>query len=131
MAYSAVSTDGGMRMANVPADATVPPAKLGSYPWRRISGMATRENVAASAMDEPQMPPKSAQAAVVALARAPRKPENTALAASNSSWAMIPREATAPISRNNGTTEREYALARSYGTLPSMRSARLEPSAAA
>jgi len=69
--------------------------------------MATLEKVAASAMDDPQIPPKRAQAPVVALARAPRKPENTALAASNSSWAMMPREATAPMSRKSGTTDSE------------------------
>ena len=38
-----------------------------------ISGIATLEKVAASAMEEPQSPPKSAQAPVVALASAPRR----------------------------------------------------------
>ena len=69
--------------------------------------MATRENVAAVAMEEPQMAPKSAQAPIVALASAPRMPENSALEAWNSSVAMFAREATAPIRMNSGMTESE------------------------
>ena len=44
---------------------------------------------------------------MVALASAPRMPENTALQAWNSSVAMLPRAATAPIRMNSGMTESE------------------------
>jgi hypothetical protein len=49
------------------------------------------ENVAAVAIEEPQIAPNSAQAPMVAFASAPRTPENTALQAWNSSVAMLPR----------------------------------------
>src|SRR5688500_12238770 len=92
--YTAISTEGGISTSSVPAEATAPAAKAGSYPCLRISGMATRENVAAVAIDDPQMAPKSAHEPMVALARAPRKPEKTALDARNSSVAMPARAAT-------------------------------------
>ena len=44
---------------------------------------------------------------MVAFASAPRMPENTALQAWNSSVAMLPRAATAPIRMNSGMTESE------------------------
>src|SRR5262245_39219767 len=103
----AVSTDGGMSTSSVPAEATQPAANDGSYPCLRISGIATLEKVAAVAIDEPQMAPNSAQAPIVALARAPRMPENTALEAWNNSVAILAREATAPIRMNSGMTESE------------------------
>jgi hypothetical protein len=65
------------------------------------------ENVAAVAIDEPQMAPNAAQAPTVALASAPRKPEKTAFAASKSSRDMPAREATAPMRMKSGTTESE------------------------
>src|SRR5688500_18847886 len=100
-----------MRTSSVPAEATAPAANAGLYPCRRISGMATRENVAAVAIDDPQIAPNSAHEPIVALASAPRMPENTALAAPKSSDAMLARVATAPIRMNSGMTDSEYALA--------------------
>ena len=91
----------------MPAEATAPAANAGSYPCRRISGIATLENVAAVAIDEPQIAPNSAQAPIVAFAKAPRTPEKTALHAWNSSVAMLPRAATDPIRMNNGMTDSE------------------------
>ncbi len=44
---------------------------------------------------------------MVALANAPRTPENTAFDAWNSSLAMLAREATAPIRMNSGMTDSE------------------------
>ena len=44
---------------------------------------------------------------MVAFAKAPRIPENTAFEARNSSVAMLAREATAPIRMNSGMTESE------------------------
>ncbi len=89
------------------------------------------ENVAAVAMEEPQIEPNAAQAPMVALASAPRTPENTAFEASNSSFAMLAREATAPIRMKSGITDSEYALARLNGTEPSIFSALAQPSSAA
>src|SRR4029079_13047814 len=103
----AVSTDGGMSTSSVPAEATQPAANDGSYPCLRISGIATLEKVAAVAIDEPQIAPNSAQAPIVALANAPRRPENTALQGWNSSVGMLPRAATAPIKMHSGMTESE------------------------
>src|SRR5688572_30924304 len=100
-------TDGGMRMPSVPAEATQPAAKPSSYPWRRISGIATLEKVAAVAIDEPQIAPNAAQAPMVAWMSAPRQPEKIALAASKSSRDMPAREASAPIRIKSGTTESE------------------------
>ena len=65
------------------------------------------EKVAAVAIDEPQIAPNAAQAPTVALASAPRKPEKSAFAASNSSRDMPARAATAPIRMKSGTTESE------------------------
>ena len=44
---------------------------------------------------------------MVALASAPRMPENTALQAWNSSLAILARDATAPIRMNSGITDSE------------------------
>src|SRR5207249_11527177 len=80
---------------------------------------------------EPQMAPKAAQAPTVALASAPRKPENTALAAPNSSRDICAREATAPIRLKSGTTESEQALGSSNGTEATTARALCQPSIAA
>src|SRR5258708_38420818 len=93
--------------------------------------MDTLEKVAAVAIDEPQIAPKAAQAPMVALASAPRMPENTAFDASNSSRAMLAREATAPIRMKSGITESEQALASANGTEPNIVSARGHPPTAA
>src|SRR5258705_11137311 len=93
--------------------------------------MDTRENVAAVLMHEPQMAPNSALAPMVALASAPRSPENRPLQASKSSRAMLARDATAPIRMKSGITESEYALARGNGTRPNIFSPGPQPSTAA
>ncbi len=83
------------------------------------------------AIDEPQIAPNAAQAPIVAWVSAPRKPEKSAFAASNSSRDIAAREATAPIRMKSGITESEYAVDRLNGTLPSIFSALGQPSAAA
>ena len=83
------------------------------------------------AIEEPQIAPNNALAPIVALASAPRTPENKPLQASNSSFAMLPREATAPIRMNSGITDSEYALASVNGTRPNILSAVPQPSIAA
>ena len=83
------------------------------------------------AIEEPQIAPNSAHAPMVALASAPRTPENRPLAASNSSFAMLAREATAPIRMKSGITDSEYALASVNGTRPNIFSAVPQPSSAA
>ena len=59
------------------------------------------------AIDDPQTAPNRAHEPIVALASAPRIPENTALHASNNSLDMLPRVATAPMRMNSGTTDSE------------------------
>ena len=71
--------------------------------------MATREKVAAVAIDEPQMAENAAHEPMVAAARAPRMPEKSALAAANSSEDICAREATAPMKMKSGTTVNQYA----------------------
>ena len=61
--------------------------------------------VAAVAMDEPQMAPKPPQAITVAMAKPPRKWPTIELAALKSSAAMPARATKLPISTNKGTTE--------------------------
>jgi len=82
-------------------------------------------------MEDPQIAPNSAQAPMLALASAPRRPEKKPLQASNSSFAMLAREATEPIRMNSGITESEYALASVNGTRPNIFSAVPQPSSAA
>jgi hypothetical protein len=65
------------------------------------------EKVAAVAIEEPQIAPNSAHEPMVALASAPRTPANRPLTALNSSFAMLPRAATAPIRMKSGITDRE------------------------
>jgi len=89
------------------------------------------EKVAAVAIDEPQIAPKSAHEPMVALASAPRTPAKTPFTASNSSLAMLPRAATAPMRMNSGMTDSEYALASVKGTRPNIFSAGPQPSSAA
>ena len=62
--------------------------------------------VAAVASDEPQIAPKPAQAPIVPMASAPRRPLNRALAARYRSPDMPERVATTPIRMNRGTTVR-------------------------
>ena len=89
------------------------------------------EKVAAVAIDEPQIAPNSAHEPMVAFASAPRTPANRPFTASNSSFAMLPRAATAPMRMKSGMTESEYALARVNGTRPNIFSAGPQPSSAA
>ena len=51
------------------------------------------------------MQPNPAQAPMVAIASAPRRPENSALAASNSSRDMPECPDTTPIRMNSGITD--------------------------
>ena len=55
--------------------------------------MATREKVAAVAIDDPQIAENAAHEPIVAAARAPRMPEKSALAAANSSEDICARDA--------------------------------------
>ena len=59
--------------------------------------MATREKVAAVAIDDPQIAENAAHEPIVAAASAPRMPEKSALAAAKSSEDMFARDATAPM----------------------------------
>ena len=87
--------------------------------------------MAAVAIEEPQIAPKSAHEPIVAFASAPRTPANTPFTASNSSFAMLARAATAPIRMKSGITDSEYALASVNGTVPNILSAFGHPSSAA
>jgi hypothetical protein len=69
--------------------------------------MATLEKVAAVASEDPQIAPNNAQAPIVAFAKAPRIPENSALQAWNNSAAIFARDATAPIKIKSGMTDSE------------------------
>ena len=73
---------GGMRMPMVPPAATVPAAKLSEYLYLRIEGMATLAMVAAVAKELPETAANPPQAAIVAMARPPRKWPSQASAAS-------------------------------------------------
>ena len=62
---------GGISDASVPPAATTPAANRLSYPFFSISGMATRENTAAVAVDAPETAAKPAVANTVAIANPP------------------------------------------------------------
>ena len=64
-----------------------------------------RVMVAALASDEPETAPNSAEAASVATASPPRKPDRITRAALNSSPDSRDSEATSPIRMNSGTTD--------------------------
>ena len=61
--------------------------------------------VAAVAIDEPQIAPKPAQPAMVAIARPPRKWPMNEFAVRNSSFDMPARVTKFPIRMNSGTTD--------------------------
>ena len=63
-------------MPREPAAATEPVASESLYPYRFISGSATRPIAAAVALVEPQIAAKPAQAAIVAITRPPRNCPN-------------------------------------------------------
>jgi len=65
--------EGGIMMPRVPPPATTPAARRSEYPNFFIDGYATFAKVAAVAMDEPQIPPKPAEAQMVAMASPPRR----------------------------------------------------------
>ncbi len=75
---------GGIMTPKVPAAAMLPQARPGSYPCRRISGMATLPMAAAVALVEPQMAEKPAVATTVAKANPPRRRPNSVYAPSYS-----------------------------------------------
>ena len=87
-------------------------------------------NVAAVASEEPLIAENPAQAPIVAMGRAPRRPANSALAATNNSCDMPERVATAPIRMNRGSTENAYWVSE-YGVSPKTMKARSQPSIAA
>ena len=72
MPYSTMITDGGIRIPMVPPAATVAVARSSLYPYRRISGIATRDIVAAVATDDPQIAENAPQAQIVASPSPPR-----------------------------------------------------------
>src|SRR5258706_13885085 len=75
--------EGGIMMPRVPPPATTPAARRSEYPNFFIDGYATFAKVAAVAMDEPQIPPKPAEAQMVAMASPPRRWPMKAKAAGN------------------------------------------------
>ena len=62
--------------------------------------------VAALAREEPDTAPKQADAANVATARPPRKPDRIIRAALNSSPDSFDSDAISPIRMNSGTTDK-------------------------
>src|SRR5215470_7187922 len=97
--------DGGIMMPSVPPPATTPDARRSEYPNFFIEGYATLANVAAVAMEDPQMPPKPADAQIVAMARPPRRWPMNVYAARNSSCDIPARVTKLPIRMNSGTTD--------------------------
>src|SRR5438105_15434797 len=97
--------EGGIMMPSVPPPATTPAARRSEYADFFIDGYATLANVAAVAMDEPQMPPNPADAHTVAIASPPRSWPWNAYAARNSSCDMPARVTKLPIRMNSGTTD--------------------------
>ena len=69
-------TDGGIRMPMIPPAATEAVARVSAYRYCRISGMATRDMVAAVATDDPHMAENAPHAPMVASAMPPRNPPN-------------------------------------------------------
>jgi len=98
---------GGIITPRVPAAATQPVARESSYPYLFISGMATLPMAAAVAFVEPHMAAKPAQAAIVAMARPPRRWPKTTYPASYSRRLIPDEYAIAPMKMNIGMTVRE------------------------
>src|SRR6202167_878334 len=73
MPYTARTVDGGSMAPSVPPAAITPAANDSGYPYRRISGYATVEKVAAVATEEPDMAANPPQAAMVAMPSPPRR----------------------------------------------------------
>src|SRR3981189_360275 len=90
-----------------------------------------RVMVAALASEEPETAPNNAEAASVAIARPPRKPDRITRAALNNSPDRRDSEATSPIRMNSGTTESVYDDATSNGAVPSSEKPPGQPSATA
>ena len=81
--------DGGISDASVPPAATTPAASFLSYPCLSISGIATRENTAAVAVDAPDTAANPAVANTVATARPPGT-QPTHLRAASKSCCVMP-----------------------------------------
>src|ERR1700676_1370427 len=98
--------DGGIKMPILPPAANAPAASRSSYPALRISGSAIRVMVAAVTMDDPHTAPKQEEAAIVAIAKPPRTPDNSRRAAVNRSADNRVFDATSPSKTKSGMTER-------------------------
>src|SRR5574342_671157 len=106
--------DGGMMFDSIPDTAVIAPDRAAGYPWARIWGMVTLQSSAASAAEEPWMPPTSTLRATLTWASPPVMWPTRTRARSNRRWAMPPEVIREPASMNNGmarSTKLSLALA--------------------
>ena len=87
--------------------ATTPTENRAVYPCAIISGVATRVNTAADAMDDPVIAAKTAFAATVAIPSPPRTRRNAQRATWNVSRPTSDALTSKPISTKSGTTPKK------------------------
>src|SRR5690625_2593021 len=107
---------GGINEPSVPAEATTPLAKAGSYLYLSISGVAIRANAADTATLEPEAADSKPQAPTLATANPPGKRESKILAAPKRPCDKPVAPAMYPISRNIGIAVRFQSPTKLKGT---------------
>jgi hypothetical protein len=115
-AYTTIRIEGGISEPSVPAEATQPVARPGSYLCLSISGTAMRLMPAAVATDDPEAAAKSVQAATLATASPPGTPPSATRIAWNNDEVSRVSVQMKPISMNIGTAESDQSPISSNGT---------------
>src|SRR5262245_38447617 len=98
--------DGGMTLESIPETAVIAPDRAAGYPWARIWGMVTLQSMAASAADEPWIPPIITLRNTLTWASPPVMWPTRTRARSNRRWAIPPEVIREPASMKSGIASR-------------------------